>query len=43
MAIGAVGLAVSRRFVEAAGGRVLLANRAGGGLEARVVLPRVEP
>lgn len=37
-----VGLAVSRRFVEAAGGRLLLANRPGGGLEARVILPRVE-
>jgi two-component system sensor histidine kinase HydH len=35
-----IGLSVSRRFVEAAGGRLLLSNRSGGGLEARVVLPR---
>jgi signal transduction histidine kinase len=35
-----VGLAIARRFVEAAGGSLTLENRAGGGAEARVRLRR---
>ncbi len=35
-----IGLSVARRFVEAAGGRLELADRAGGGTVARVLLPR---
>ena len=35
-----IGLSVARRFVEAAGGRLELAARAGGGTVARVLLPR---
>jgi two-component system sensor histidine kinase HydH len=35
-----VGLAISRRFVEAAGGELGIYNRKGGGTEARIVLPR---
>jgi two-component system sensor histidine kinase HydH len=35
-----VGLSLSRRFVEAAGGSLVLVPREGGGTEARVVLPR---
>lgn len=34
-----VGLSLSRRFVEAAGGRLALLPRRGGGTEARVTLP----
>ena len=34
-----IGLSVSRRFVEAAGGSLTLAPREGGGTEARVTLP----
>ena len=34
-----VGLSISRRFVEAAGGTLTLAERRGGGTEARVTLP----
>ncbi len=35
-----IGLSVARRFVEAAGGELELADRAGGGTVARVLLPR---
>ncbi|MEE9306291.1 MAG: HAMP domain-containing sensor histidine kinase [Spirochaetia bacterium] len=35
-----VGLSISKRFVEAAGGRLSVQNRKGGGSEARIVLPR---
>jgi signal transduction histidine kinase len=35
-----IGLAVARRFVEAAGGRLELEERPGGGTVARVLLPR---
>jgi two-component system sensor histidine kinase HydH len=35
-----IGLSVARRFVEAAGGQLELADRAGGGTVARVLLPR---
>jgi two-component system sensor histidine kinase HydH len=35
-----IGLSVARRFVEAAGGRLELADRSGGGTVARVLLPR---
>jgi signal transduction histidine kinase len=35
-----IGLPLARRFVEAAGGKLTLAPRAGGGTEARVALPR---
>jgi signal transduction histidine kinase len=35
-----IGLAVARRFVEAAGGQLLLERRPGGGTAARVLLPR---
>ena len=34
-----VGLSLSRRFVEAAGGTLTLLQRRGGGTEARVTLP----
>ena len=34
-----VGLSLSRRFVEAAGGTLTLLRRTGGGTEARVTLP----
>jgi two-component system sensor histidine kinase HydH len=34
-----IGLSISKRFVEAAGGSITLANRDGGGVEARVTLP----
>jgi two-component system sensor histidine kinase HydH len=34
-----IGLAVSRRFTEAAGGSISLENREGGGLAARLVFP----
>ena len=36
-----VGLAISRRFVEAAGGELGIFNRKGGGTEARILLPAV--
>lgn len=36
-----IGLAISRRFARAAGGEVELGERPGGGLCARVLLPRV--
>ncbi|RKX86832.1 MAG: hypothetical protein DRP57_00530 [Spirochaetes bacterium] len=35
-----IGLSISRRFVEAAGGRIELISRHGGGMEARVTLKR---
>lgn len=35
-----VGLAIARRFVEAAGGTLVLADREGGGTEARILLRR---
>jgi len=38
-----IGLSVARRFVEAAGGELELADRAGGGTVARVLLPREAP
>jgi signal transduction histidine kinase len=38
-----IGLAVARRFVEAAGGELELADREGGGTVARVLLPREAP
>lgn len=37
-----VGLAITLRFIEAAGGSLELAPRTGGGTEARVTLPQVE-
>ena len=37
-----VGLSLSRRFVEAAGGSLTIAAREGGGTEARVTLPAVD-
>jgi signal transduction histidine kinase len=38
-----IGLALSRRFVDAAGGALTLLPRPGGGTEARVKLPAQEP
>ena len=38
-----IGLSISRRFVEAAGGILSLQPRDGGGTEARVTLPRLRP
>jgi two-component system sensor histidine kinase HydH len=38
-----IGLSIARRFVEAAGGELELADRAGGGTVARVLLPREAP
>jgi len=35
-----VGLSIAKRFVEAAGGKLSVRNRKGGGGEARIVLPR---
>jgi len=35
-----IGLAIARRFVEAAGGQLSLESRTGGGTAARVLLPR---
>jgi two-component system sensor histidine kinase HydH len=35
-----VGLSISKRFVEAAGGKLSVQNRKGGGSEARIVVPR---
>ena len=37
-----IGLPITLRFIEAAGGSLELAPRAGGGTEARVTLPQVE-
>jgi len=37
-----VGLSISRRFVEAAGGRLTLRNRKGGGTEATIVVKQEE-
>lgn len=37
-----IGLAICRRFARAAGGDVVLENRTGGGLRARLRLPRVD-
>jgi signal transduction histidine kinase len=34
-----IGLSISRRFVEAAGGRIALDNREGGGVRVRISLP----
>jgi signal transduction histidine kinase len=34
-----IGLSICKRFVEAAGGSVVLENRSGGGAEAKVILP----
>jgi two-component system sensor histidine kinase HydH len=38
-----IGLAITRRFVEAADGSIVLLSREGGGTEARVTLPRCRP
>ncbi len=38
-----IGLSISRRFVEAAGGILALHPREGGGTEARITLPRFRP
>ena len=38
-----IGLAIARRFVEAAGGEIELEDRTGGGTAARVLLPREAP
>jgi two-component system sensor histidine kinase HydH len=38
-----IGLSISRRFVQAAGGSIALEAREGGGTEARVMLPRYRP
>jgi signal transduction histidine kinase len=35
-----IGLSITRRFVLAAGGSILLRAREGGGTEARITLPR---
>ena len=35
-----VGLSISKRFVEASEGQLMIHNRKGGGTEARIVLPR---
>jgi two-component system sensor histidine kinase HydH len=35
-----IGLAISRRFVEAAGGGIVLENRSGGGVAVRITLPQ---
>jgi signal transduction histidine kinase len=35
-----LGLAIARALIEAHGGAIVLANRAGGGLSVRVTLPR---
>jgi two-component system sensor histidine kinase HydH len=37
-----IGLAVSKRFVEAAGGKISIMNRDGGGVEAVIALPLYE-
>lgn len=37
-----IGLSITLRFIEAAGGTLELASRPGGGTEARVTLPRAE-
>jgi signal transduction histidine kinase len=34
------GLSIARRFVEAAGGTLTLEDRPGGGIRARIALPR---
>ena len=36
---GVVGLAIAREIAESEGGRLTLANRAGGGLDAVIALP----
>ena len=38
-----IGLAITLRFIEAAGGSLELVERPGGGTEARVTLPQAEP
>jgi two-component system sensor histidine kinase HydH len=38
-----IGLSISRRFVEAAGGKLLIKNREGGGAVVRVILPEYAP
>lgn len=38
-----IGLAITKRFVEAAGGTLSLSNRRGGGTEARIALQRESP
>lgn len=37
-----IGLAISRRFVEAAGGSITIRNREGGGCAVRVTLPAIQ-
>jgi two-component system sensor histidine kinase HydH len=37
-----IGLSISRRFIEAAGGTITLENREGGGALARIVLPEYQ-
>ena len=38
-----LGLTIARSVAEAHGGSLVLSNRAGGGLEARLILPRSVP
>jgi two-component system sensor histidine kinase HydH len=38
-----IGLSISKRFTEAAGGEIVLENREGGGIAARMVLPEYTP
>jgi two-component system sensor histidine kinase HydH len=38
-----IGLSISKRFTEAAGGEILLENREGGGTAARMILPEYVP
>jgi len=37
-----IGLAISRRFAEAAGGNIIIGNREGGGCAVRVTLPAIQ-
>jgi two-component system sensor histidine kinase HydH len=38
-----IGLSISKRFTEAAGGELILENREGGGIAARITLPEYVP